>query len=150
MRQKLANIDLPPLEPIIYKSINFTYRDIGTFSVKNFKGFGLSRAKVQNVQTEFKDDKVLYNSEFFVPKIILTGVYKGSVALNSFKLNPKGQFNITLKSVTGKLQVKGMTKNLDGKDYLKIETFDLAPVVKEIKFSLTGVFNDPALSEFLK
>jgi Haemolymph juvenile hormone binding protein (JHBP) len=58
-----------------------------------------------NVLKEFKDDQVLFNSDFFVPKIHLTGNYKASVIINNVKINPKGQFNLTLKSVSEKLQV---------------------------------------------
>lgn len=125
----------------------FTYRDIGTFSLKDFKGYGISRAKVMNVKTEFKGNEVLFNSDFIVPKILLTGVYKGNVQFSRYKIDSKGQFNITLKGVSGKLKVKGATKNVDGEDYLNLSTFDILPVVNEIKFSITGIFPDPSLSE---
>jgi Haemolymph juvenile hormone binding protein (JHBP) len=150
MRQKLPNIDLPSLEPIVYQSIGFTYKSLGTFQVKNFKGFGISRAKVQNVLTEFKDDQVLYNSDFFVPKIHLTGNYKASVMINNFKMNPKGQFNITLKNVSGKLQVQAKTDNVDGDDFLKIYKFDILPAVSSMKFSISGLFSDANLSKLIK
>lgn len=148
LRNKIANIDLPSLEPIVYKSIGFTYRDIGSFSVRDFKGYGISRAKVLNVKTEFNDDQILYKSEFFVPKILLTGNYKANVQFNNFKLAPKGQFNITLKSVSGRLRVNAETNKVNGDDFLNLLNFDIVPVVKEIKFSISGLFTDPSLSEF--
>lgn len=149
LRGKIANIDLPALEPVTAKSMAFTYKDMGSFSLKDFKGYGVSRAKVQNVKTEFKDDQVLFNANFFVPKVLLIGAYKGNVQFNRYKLDSKGQFNITLKGISGKLQVKGVTKNIDGEDYLNLYKFDILPVVKEVKFSITGIFPDPNLSEFL-
>jgi hypothetical protein len=149
LRRKIDSVDLPSLEPITYKAINFTYKEIGKFDVKGFKGYGLSRAKVQNVKTVFKDNnEIVYTSDFFVPKILLTGAYKGFVSFNSFQLNPKGQFNITLKGVSGKLNVKVMTKSIDGDDYLQLYTFDITPNVKEMKFAITGMFADENLSEF--
>ena len=147
LRRKVDNIDLPSLEPIIYKAINFTYKEIGKFAVKDFKGYGISRAKVQNVKTIFKDNEIMFSSDFMVPKILLTGLYKGYVSFNSFQLNPFGFFNITLKSITGKLNVKVQTKKIDGEDYLHLYTFGITPTVKEIKFAITGIFSDPNMSE---
>lgn len=147
LRRKIDNIDLPSLEPIVYKAINFTYKEIGKFAVKDFRGFGISRAKVQNVKTVFKDNELMFSSDFMVPKILLTGLYKGYVSFNSFQLHPKGQFNITLKSVTGRLNIKVMTKTIDGEDYLHLYTFGITPTVKEIKFALTGIFSDPNMSK---
>lgn len=147
LRQKIDNIDLPRLEPIIYKSINFTYKEIGKFSVKDFRGYGISRAKVQNVKATFKDDTVMYTSNLYIPKILLAGNYKGLITFNNFRLAPKGQFNITLKEVSGRLNVKAITTKIDGENFLKITEFEISPLVKEIKFAITGMFTDENMSE---
>lgn len=148
LRTKIDKINLPVVEPITYKTVNISYMEIGKFSVKNFKGYGLSRAKVQNVKTTFKNDKdLVYSSDFTIPKLLLSGYYKGFVTFNNFRLAPKGQFNVTLKGVSGKLKVDVGTKRINQDEFLNIETFGITPSVKEAKFALTGVFADANLSE---
>lgn len=80
---------------------------------------------------------------FFVPKLFMTAEYKGSSILAGANLNSKGQFNATIKDLTLKAGLKGSTRN----GFMNVYRFSTIPNAKDMKLSVTGLFQDPTLSE---
>lgn len=58
----------------------------------------------------------------------------------------KGQFNVSLFDVTAKWTLKGKLQNINGEDYMIINTFDVLPEARDMKISATGIFPSEELS----
>jgi Haemolymph juvenile hormone binding protein (JHBP) len=86
-------------------------------------------------------------ADLFFPKIFATGSYKSNMTFNAFRLHSKGQYNVTMKDVTGRWNIKGKLEKVDGEDYMKVYKFDLDPEANDMKFSVSGLFTDENLSE---
>lgn len=151
LRKGHDNIDLPPIDPFVYDSVSFNYKNsqllTGQFTLKNVKTFGMSRGKVQSVKSDFTDDEMTIHADVFIPKIFSTGNYKSNMTFNAFKMEAKGQYNVTMKQVTAKWNIKGKLVSIDGEDYMNIYHFDITPEANDMKISVSGIFPDENLSE---
>lgn len=146
---------MPSIDPFSYDSVTFNYKNsellVGSFNLKDVKTYGMSRGKVESVKSEFTDDEMTIQADLFFPKLFSTGSYKSNMTLNLFKLNSKGQYNITLKEVKAKWNIKGkLEKDDDGELYMKIYKFDILPEANDMQISVSGLFPDEKLSELLK
>lgn len=152
MRQKPENIDFPPVDPFTYESLSFNYKNSnllsGGFSLKDVKTYGMSKCTVNSVKSEFTSDEMTIQADIFFPKIFSTGDYKSNMTFNAFRLHSKGQYNITMRDVTGKWNIKGKIEKVDGEDYMKVYKFDLDPEANSMKLSISGLFPDENLSKF--
>lgn len=153
LRTKTENIDFPPVDPFTYDSVTFNYKNSnllnGGFTVKDVRTYGMSRGKVRSVKSDFTDDEMTIQAEMFFPKIFSTGNYKSNMTFNAFKIESKGQYNITMKDVVGKWNIKGKLEKIDGEDYMKVYKFDILPEANDMKISVSGLFPDEALSRFI-
>ena len=151
LRKKSDNFDLPPLDPFIYDSITFNYTNsnflAGTSTVKDVKTYGMTRGKVLRVKSDFKNDEMNVKAEMLFPKLYSTGFYTSNMTLSAFELKSKGQYNVTLKNVKVIWNVKGKLQNINGENYMKVYKFEVSPEAEEMRFSVSGLFADEALSE---
>lgn len=151
LRQKNANtpIDLPAIDPFTYDSVTFSYKNSdllnGVFTLRKVKTYGMSRGKVQTVKSDFKDDTMTIQAEVFFPKLFSTGNYNSNMSMNGVKVQSKGQYNITLKDVKAKWNIKG---KVDGNGFMQLNKFDIFPEANDMKISASGIFPDQNLSEF--
>lgn len=148
MRQKHESLNFPALDPFTYDSVTFNYKrsDLfgGTFTVRDVKTYGMSRGKLLRLKSNITDDTMSITAEVQFPKLFSTGDYTADMALNAFKLESKGQYNVTMKDVVAKWNIKG---KVNGEGYMNIHKFDIVPDAKEMKLSVSGLFPDPALSK---
>ena len=93
---------------------------------------------------------MIIQADAFFKKVLLTGTYKGNVVFNSLKVQPRGQFNVTVRGMKAKLDIMGTLQTVGNEDYMKIYDFQLAPEPKEMKISISGIFPDPELSKCWK
>lgn len=147
-------MELPSIDPFTYDSVTFSYKDsdllVGSFNLKNVKTYGMSRGKVESVKSEFTDDEMTIKADLFFPKLFSTGTYKSNMTLSLFKLNSKGQYNITMKEIKAKWNIKGkLEKKEDGELYMNIYKFDILPEANDMQISVSGLFADEVLSELL-
>ena len=154
LRENHENWNFVTVEPFKSDVLQITYRNTnqfaGHFNLRNVKFFDLSRFKVLTVKSNFTDDQMLICCEFFFPKIFLTSSYKSNVTLNQLAIQSKGIFNLTMKHVSAKFIIKGKLKKIDGEDFMEVYKFQMDPVPKGMKFSVTGIFPDETLSEYEK
>lgn len=148
----LENIELPVLDPFFYESVTFSYKNSefldGNFTIKNVKTYGMSRGKVRNVKSDFSDDLMTIHADVFFPKIFANGHYKSNMSLSAFRIESKGQYNITMRDVSAKWSLKGKLENQDdGEAYMKLYQFEIVPEVNDMKVSVSGIFPDENLSK---
>lgn len=151
LREKLGNVNLPPLDPFMYDTVTFNYKNSnllsGGFTVKNVKTYGMSRGKVNNVKSDFSNDEMTIQADLFFPKLFSTGNYKSNMTFNAFRIQSKGQYNITMREVNAKWNIKGKLESVGGEDFMKIQQFDIVPEANDMKISISGLFPDENLSE---
>lgn len=153
--KKIENIDLPSFDPFTYDSISFNYDAHqlynnflrGTYTVRNVKTYGMSRGKVRSVKSDFSNDQMVIQANVFFPKVFLTGTYLTNMTFNSFKIDSKGKYNVTMKDVTCKWNIKGKQENIDGEAYMKIYQFDIFPEPNDLKAAISGLFPNEILSK---
>lgn len=152
LRTKIANIDFPAVDPFSYETMTFNYKNSnllsGSFTVTDIKTYGMSRLTVKKVVSKFVDDEMSIEADLFFPKLFSTGDYKSNMTFNLFQLHSKGLYNVTMKDVVGKWNIKGKLEKIDGEEYMKVYKFDLDPDANSMKFSISGLFPDETLSKF--
>lgn len=135
----------------MYDSVTFRYKESnllgGSMTVKKVKTYGMSRGTVKTLKSEFTDDTMAIQAELFFPKVFATGNYQSNMSFNAFRIESKGQYNITMRDITAKWNIKGKLENIDGEDYMKLYKFDILPEAEDMKISVSGIFPDPVLSE---
>lgn len=89
-------------------------------------------------------------SEVFTPKITTTGQYKAEFKFNEVKLQPKGNFNITMFGVSSQNVMEGeFMMNNNTRRFLKLKEMNiLAPEIEDMRIRVSGIFADPRLSEY--
>lgn len=152
LRTKVPNIDFPPVDPFSYETMTFNYKNSnllsGSFTVTDIKTYGMSRLTVKKVVSNFTNDEMSIEADVFFPKLFSTGDYKSNMTFNLFQLHSKGLYNVTMKDVVGKWNIKGKIEKIDGEEYMKVYKFDLDPEANSMKFSISGLFPDETLSKF--
>lgn len=106
----------------------------------------MSRGKVRSVKSDFDNGQMTIQAETFFPKLFSSGAYNSNMTFNAFKIQSKGQYNITMKDVVAKWNIKGKLENINGEDYMKVHYFDILPEANDMKISVSGVFPDENLS----
>jgi len=152
LTQNSASFGLPILDPFTYDSVNFDFTNtnflLGNFALRKVKTFGLTRGKVGNVKSDFVDDQMAIQADLFFPKLLATGQYRANItAFTTLAFASKGQFNITLREVNAKWNIKGKLEDRDGEDYMQIYQFDIAPTASDMKISVSGLFRDENLNK---
>lgn len=98
---------------------------------------------------DFKVDEIgtKMKSEVFTPKIAATGQYKAEFKFNEVRLQPKGNFNITMFGVSSQNVMEGEFLMNNTERYLKLKAMNiLSPEIEDMKIRVSGVFADPRLS----
>ncbi|KAG5675595.1 hypothetical protein PVAND_005488 [Polypedilum vanderplanki] len=148
LHEKPDTLDFPTLEPFIYDKVTFRYNNPdfvnGWFTIRNQKTYGTSRVKILKVKSEFTEDEMKLNAVVNFPKLFSTGNYKSNITLGVFKMESKGQFNITMLDVTAKWTLLGKIEN----GFMNIHQFDVLPEAAKMNMSATGLFPDEELNKF--
>uniref|UniRef100_A0A182JLQ0 Uncharacterized protein n=1 Tax=Anopheles atroparvus TaxID=41427 RepID=A0A182JLQ0_ANOAO len=87
--------------------------------VKNAKTFGLSQANIQNVRASASDQALTLNAKIRFPQIVI-----------------EADVNTTWK-------MAGQVTELNGEEYLQIESFAMTPKVGNLKIYSSSVYPDP-------
>ncbi|XP_070504275.1 protein takeout-like [Chironomus tepperi] len=153
LHQKPDSIDFPSVEPFVYDTVTFKYNSPnfvqGWFTIQDQKNYGISRAKVINVKSDFTDEEMELQAIVNFPKLFTIGNYKSNISLGVFKIESKGQFNVSMYDVTAKWTIKGKLEQKEGEKYMNIYQFDVLPEAKNMKISASGLFPDQELNKFV-
>jgi len=150
LHQKPDSINFPSVEPFEYDTVTLKYNNPnfvqGWFTIRDQKSYGISRAKVINVKSEFSDEEMKLQAVVNFPKLFTTGNYKSNITLGVFKIESKGQFNVSMYDVTAKWTIEGKLEEIEGEKFMNIYKFDVLPEAKNMKISASGLFPDQELS----
>lgn len=138
------------MDPFFNDAFNISLQNTivdGGFAIKNLKMLGMSKAQVKNVKSEFTDFGMDLELDLHFPKLFTTGFYKTNLFLAAIKLLSKGQFNVTMFNVNNKWTMKGKLINVAGKQFLDIYDTDIRMDIGDMDFSVSGVFENQALSK---
>ncbi|KAL7039515.1 hypothetical protein ACKWTF_000007 [Chironomus riparius] len=152
LHQEPNSIDFPSIEPFVYDTVTFKYNNPGFvqgwFTVRDQKSYGISRAKVINLKSDFTDEEMELQAIVNFPKLFTIGNYKSNISLGVLKIESKGQFNVSTYDVTAKWTIKGKLEEKKGEKFMKIHQFDVLPEAKNMKISASGLFPDQELNKF--
>lgn len=138
------------MDPFVYDSFNGDIQNVvldGKYLVRNVTTLGLTNALVRDVESKFNDIGMTLKLDLLFPELIYSGFYKTNLHLTGIKLLSKGEFNATLKNVNNKWTLKGKLVNIDGEKYMKMYDTDIDTDIEDVRASISGVFEDPTLSE---
>lgn len=151
-----TSIKIPVFDPFTINSLslqlNFNLQSFrgGDLRIKNLKNYGFGKMKVQKVKANFTDETLDLIAKVLLPKVHLSALYKTSFSLGGANVDAKGQFNATVKEATIKAVLKGKVREINGEKYMHIDKFDTNPYdIKDLKLSITGLFQDQQLSKEL-
>lgn len=74
-----------------------------------------------------------------------TGSYQSNMSFSAFQIQSKGQYNVTMRDINAKWNIKGKLETIEGEQYMKLYKFDILPEANDMKVSVSGLFPDPVL-----
>lgn len=144
---------LPVFDPFIlttarfdFSNLNFQLLSGGGFDVKNLGIYGLGNAKVMRVKTNFTDDTFQLLTKLSLRQLFLTGLF-GPDKPNPSYYEARGQFNLTLSDVEMRAYMKGHLVNSGGRKVMNMFGLTLKCDSEKLKVSISGLLQDPNLSE---
>jgi hypothetical protein len=146
----IESLNIPAVDPFVVQNEHFEYNQYaikGFLNIKQAKTYGISQAKIDSVRSRATDDKLDLEIDVIFPSLFMEGNYKAEGRINEIQLSSKGYFNISFTDVTTTWKMSGNLAAINGDEYMKIENFDMAPKVGNMKIYATGLFPDPQISE---
>jgi len=149
----IPELNIASLDPFFLDEylLNYEAGDIaGKALFKNVYTHGLSGIKILDVRSEIEDPEYLeLEIDFFFPKVVGNGQYKGEGHIGNFPILGKGIFNATAYNVTGTLHLIGHSTTIDGEKHMKISDVRLKEhEIGDMKIFATNLINgNPELSE---
>ncbi|KAL5278694.1 hypothetical protein ACFFRR_003359 [Megaselia abdita] len=148
-----AVLNIPPLDPFFLEKSNYRYSRgnvQGRLALRNLKIVGISSTVITKMDFKVTENGTKMTSEVFTPKISTTGQYKAEFKFNDVKLQPKGNFNITMFGVSSQNVMEGEFIMNNTNRYLKLKEMNiLAPNIEDMNIRVSGIFADPRLSEYI-
>ena len=69
---------------------------LSSLLVKNVKITGFAKTQIKSVKTDFTDNEMKIVIDVAIPRLEVTGKYKGESRLTNLNYSPKGTFNNTI------------------------------------------------------
>ncbi|XP_025986354.2 uncharacterized protein LOC105197153 [Solenopsis invicta] len=110
----LPEFDLPPLDPLFYKSgkATFTSGDLrGKLIMSNVTATGIANAQILDVRANLVDDVFRLEIDTLLPKLFFDGDIKLDGSVSVFKVNGKGYMNVTGGDVKTTWDIEGPVVN---------------------------------------
>jgi len=137
------------IDPYTINERTFEYKRGELYTKLNLKTgnvHGISKTEIKDVRTKIDDNGLYAEIDVFVPRILAEGLYKSNGKFNSFKINAKGSYDITIIDTAATLKIKGVFVTKNGQQYLRIVNFDITPVIGDFKVNITGISPDPEIN----
>lgn len=140
------------MDPYSDERISMQFKQVagfdGSLEVKNFRFYGLARAQVRDVKSQFKGNSMELEIDMLFPRLFTEGSYKSEASMRSgLKFSSKGDYNISMTDVAAVWKMKGNLVKVNGEEYMKITNFDMVPTVGDMKIAASGIFPNPDMSK---
>lgn len=86
------------MDPLVLNRTHFDYNRgpmQGSMNMKTANVYGLSRTEIRNVKTSLDEKTMQLEIEGYYPRILVAGVYKADGQFNGYRMNSRGNFNLT-------------------------------------------------------
>lgn len=148
----MPELGFKAMDPYSDERISLQFKQVagfdGSLEVKNFRFYGLARAQVRGVKSQFKGNSMELEIDMFFPRLFTEGSYKSEASMRSgLKFASKGDYNISMTEVATVWKMKGNLVKVNGEEYMKITNFDMVPTVGDMKIAASGIFPDPDMSK---
>ncbi|CRL01376.1 CLUMA_CG014221, isoform A [Clunio marinus] len=151
LRDGIENIGIQSMDPFIYEKLSFNIQNnnllMGKVDVKDVLNYGFSSGVIQSLESNITDEEMSINGKVFFPKMFVSGKYESNVAFNAFRFVSRGQYNVTMKDITAKWNIKSKLVDVNGEAHMKAHYFEIIPEVGSMKFSISGLFPDKSLNQ---
>lgn len=148
----MPEIGFRAMDPYSDERISMQFKQVagfdGSIEVKNFRFYGLARAQVRDVKSQFKGNSMELEIDMLFPRLFTEGSYKSEASMRSgLKFSSKGDYNISMTDVAAVWKMKGNLVKVNGEEYMKITNFDMVPTVGDMKIAASGIFPNPDMSK---
>ena len=142
------------MDPYTDERISTQFKQVagfdGSIEIKNFRFYGLARAQVRDVKSQFKGNSMELEIDMLFPRLFTEGSYKSEASmLTGLQFSSKGDYNISMTDVAAVWKMKGNLVKVNGEEYMKITNFDMVPTVGDMKIAATGIFPNPDMSKII-
>lgn len=86
------------MDPLVLNQTHFDYNRgpmHGVLNIKSANLYGLSRTQIRNVHSTIDADGMQLLIEGYYPRILIAGAYKADGQFNGYRMNSRGNFNVT-------------------------------------------------------
>ncbi|CAO1352185.1 unnamed protein product [Diamesa hyperborea] len=140
------------MDPYSDERISMQFKQVagfdGSLEVKNFRFYGLARAQVRDVKSQFKGNSMELEIDMLFPRLFTEGSYKSEASMRSgLQFSSKGDYNISMTDVAAVWKMKGNLVKVNGEEYMKITNFDMVPTVGDMKIAASGIFPNPDMND---
>lgn len=130
-----------------YGEIQFNRSKIfkGSFALKNMTLEGQKMMRFTKIETSQNQTsvKVVVNGQ--LDQLKSSGWFRSNILVNDFRYNSKGRYNLICTDVKTKVVVIGDLGD-DGTS-VNIKSINVIPIVKNMKFNITGLGTDNNVSK---
>ncbi|XP_046392211.1 uncharacterized protein LOC124160409 [Ischnura elegans] len=144
---------LPSLDPMYLSDLRMDYDD-GSVSasilIKNMRFDGISNLTVVDVRTSFEEDgKLAIDVDAFFPTVFTEGTAKIVGKLWELNVATAPKYNVTMGGISTTWMIRGEIEERDGREYLKVVSFDMKPLVAAMYINVSPLFpKSESMSKF--
>nr|CAD7262916.1 unnamed protein product [Timema shepardi] len=135
---------LQPLDPMHIPEMQVVYQmgdNIkGNVTVINSDTYALSKIRINDVRSNVNDTHLYMEVDVKFPGVFIEGSYKANGLIVVFPINGKGVFNISMSDVSATWKLSGQVIKRNEVDYLRLDHFNMRPVVGDMKFYASELF----------
>jgi len=151
-KEGIPQLNITSLDPFYLNEylMHFESTQIeGKALFKDVYNHGLGSIKIVDVRSLVEDPEQLeLEVDFYMPKVISNGKFKGEGRIGQMPIMGKGVFNVTSYDVTGSWILKGNAVELDGQRYMRIKDVGMKLDIGDMKIYATNMINgSPELSQ---
>jgi len=151
-REGIPQLNITTLDPFYLNEylMHFDSPQIeGKSLFKDVYNHGLGSIKIVDVRALVEDpEKLELQVDFYMPKVISNGKFKGEGRIGQIPIMGKGVFNVTSYDVTGSWLLRGNAIELDGQRHMRIKDVGMKLDIGDMKIYATNMINgSPELSQ---
>jgi hypothetical protein len=151
-KEGIPELNITSLDPFYLNEylMHFDSSQIeGKTLFKDVFNHGLGSIKIVDVRALVEDpEKLELEVDFYMPKVISNGKFKGEGKIGQIPIMGKGVFNVTSFDVNGSWMLKGNAIELDGRRHMRIKDVSMKLDIGDMKIYATNMINgSPELSQ---
>ncbi|XP_041975448.1 putative beta-carotene-binding protein [Aricia agestis] len=151
MSNGIPELGVPGVDPYHQKELRVDYsrnQIQATITMKQIIVAGLKASTVKDARLKADDDKFHLEVDMFTPRVRVTGRYRGEGGYNAIFVNTTGDFSVNMTDLTYTWKLDGKPEVIDGKTYVRINSFYMHPDLGDLKADMTN--ENPEFAEIIR